>query len=52
MTFDPLSTHCGICGAEKGEPCRPISKHPNCPPPTWGTHMERQTARMHKARNG
>lgn len=47
---DPLNTLCGICGAEKDQPCRPIS--PKSPPLNREFHRERVEAKMHKARNG
>jgi hypothetical protein len=48
---DPLATHCGMCGAKKGQPCGPVSKLPACPPPTREFHHERETGHW-KGRNG
>jgi hypothetical protein len=48
--MSPLQTHCGICGAVKGEPCRPISL--KSPPLNREFHMERETAFLHPRRNG
>lgn len=47
---DPLETHCGVCGAPKGVDCRNVS--PKSPPLNRRFHMERETAGMHKTRNG
>jgi hypothetical protein len=47
---EPADTHCGICGAVKGEDCRNVS--PKSPPLNRRFHTERVQAFMHKARNG
>jgi hypothetical protein len=47
---EPLQTHCGICGAGRGEDCRNVSS--KSPPLNRQFHLERETAGMHKARNG
>jgi hypothetical protein len=49
-TDEPLETHCGVCGAVKGEDCRNVS--PKSPPLNRRFHLERETAGMHPRRNG
>lgn len=49
QTATGLETHCGMCHAPRGVPCRPVAPGGVLTAPM---HCERVTATMHKRRNG